>query len=228
MLQRLSGTKLDAQGAANALLGTTGIELQGALNRLAGYTGHGLQEVTERMTFFGFPRTYLPPVGNWMEVPGTGNRGSATPTLNELRVSPWFVSDYATWDRASANVNVAGGAGSITRIGIYRDNGSGYPGTLYWESATIDTTATGTIPATAVSIAIPAGTWWVGAVCQVASPQLETMSNFNYAVNTQDPTLGTASAGYSHSNVTGALPATFTNTFFSTSNAPVISFRRAT
>jgi hypothetical protein len=227
MLQRLSGTKLDAQGAANALLGTTGIELQGALNRLAGYTGHGLQEVTERMTFYGFPRTFLPPVGNWMEAPGVGNRGTATPTLNELRVSPWFVPEAATWDRVGHENKTAGGAGSIMRIGIYRDNGSGYPSTLYWESpSTLDSTATGMLTHT-VSLTIPAGLYWVGAVAQVAAPGWETMSNFNLAVNTQDPAVGSASAGYSHSGVTGAFPATFTSTFFSTSGVPVISFRRS-
>lgn len=226
MLQRLSGTKLDAQGAANLLAGTTGLDLVGALNRL-GYTRSlEYESARDLLTTYGLPRTFLPPVGNWMEVPGTGNRGSATPTLNELRVSPWFVPEYAVWDRACANVNVAGGAGSVTRVGIYHDNGSGYPGALYWESATIDSTGTGTIPSTTLALAIPAGLWWVGAVCQVAAAQLETMSNFNYAVNTQDPTAGTASAGYSHSSVTGALPATFTSAFFSTSNTPVISFRR--
>lgn len=31
-LQRLSGTTLDAQGAANVLAGTTGLDLVGALN----------------------------------------------------------------------------------------------------------------------------------------------------------------------------------------------------
>lgn len=35
-LRRLSGTTLDAQGAANAWAGTTGLELLGALNTKAG------------------------------------------------------------------------------------------------------------------------------------------------------------------------------------------------
>lgn len=35
-LQRLSGTTLDAQGAANVWAGTTGLELLGALNTKAG------------------------------------------------------------------------------------------------------------------------------------------------------------------------------------------------
>jgi hypothetical protein len=35
-LQRLSGTKLDAQGAANVWAGTTGLDLLGALNTKAG------------------------------------------------------------------------------------------------------------------------------------------------------------------------------------------------
>jgi hypothetical protein len=35
-LQRVSGTTLDAQGAANAWAGTTGLDLLGALNAKAG------------------------------------------------------------------------------------------------------------------------------------------------------------------------------------------------
>lgn len=42
-LRRLSGTTLDAQGAANAWAGTTGLALQGALNAKAGTQGLGIQ-----------------------------------------------------------------------------------------------------------------------------------------------------------------------------------------
>jgi len=38
-LQRVSGTTLDAQGAANVWAGTVGLELVGALNRKAGTWG---------------------------------------------------------------------------------------------------------------------------------------------------------------------------------------------
>jgi hypothetical protein len=44
-LQRLSGTKLDAQGAANVWAGTTGLALVGALNVKAGTKGVALQGV---------------------------------------------------------------------------------------------------------------------------------------------------------------------------------------
>ena len=38
-LQRVSGTTLDAQGAANVWAGTSGLDLVGALNAKAGTTG---------------------------------------------------------------------------------------------------------------------------------------------------------------------------------------------
>lgn len=44
-LQRVSGTTLDAQGAANAWAGTTGLSLLGALNAKAGTTGLGMAAV---------------------------------------------------------------------------------------------------------------------------------------------------------------------------------------
>lgn len=49
-LQRLSGTKLDAVGAANAWAGTKGLELLGALNAKAGTKGLGLNEVVRRLS----------------------------------------------------------------------------------------------------------------------------------------------------------------------------------
>jgi hypothetical protein len=49
-LQRLSGTTLDAQGAANVLAGTTGLELVGALNAYAGTAGEELLGVIREIS----------------------------------------------------------------------------------------------------------------------------------------------------------------------------------
>jgi hypothetical protein len=48
-LRRLSGTKLDVQGAANAYAGTTGLSLVGALNKKAGTSGLALQGVVNKL-----------------------------------------------------------------------------------------------------------------------------------------------------------------------------------
>lgn len=48
-LQYLSGTTLDAQGAANVWAGTTGLDLVGALNVKAGTTGLELLGVLNRL-----------------------------------------------------------------------------------------------------------------------------------------------------------------------------------
>ena len=48
-LQRVSGTTLDAQGAANAWAGTTGLGLVGALNVKAGSSGLELEGVLRRL-----------------------------------------------------------------------------------------------------------------------------------------------------------------------------------
>lgn len=173
----------------------------------------------------GLIRPVLPPVGMWMEAPGIGNRATGTPTLNELRAVPWVVPRTSRWDRAGIENKTVGGAGSITRIGLYRDNGAGYPGALYVDFGTFDSTVAAML-ANTVDFTVAPGIWWAAAVAQIAAPGWETTSNFNWLVNTQDPSVGSASAGYSQAGVTGALPATFTTTFFSTSNAPVVSFRR--
>jgi len=48
-LQRLSGTTLDAQGAANVWAGTTGLDLLASLNVKAGTTVLGLNAVCQRI-----------------------------------------------------------------------------------------------------------------------------------------------------------------------------------
>lgn len=48
-LQRVTGTALDAQGAANVWAGTTGLDLLGALNVKAGSTGLGMAAVLRRL-----------------------------------------------------------------------------------------------------------------------------------------------------------------------------------
>ncbi|HYH48309.1 MAG TPA: hypothetical protein VEG38_02060, partial [Acidimicrobiia bacterium] len=48
-LQRLSGTTLDAQGAANAWAGTTGLDLVGAINAKAGTAGLDLARALNQL-----------------------------------------------------------------------------------------------------------------------------------------------------------------------------------
>ncbi len=48
-LQRLSGTRLDAQGAANVWAGTSGLSLNGALNAKAGTSGRDTQGVLNQL-----------------------------------------------------------------------------------------------------------------------------------------------------------------------------------
>lgn len=49
VLQQITGTTLDAQGAANVWAGTTGLDLLGALNVRAGSTGLGMAAVLRRL-----------------------------------------------------------------------------------------------------------------------------------------------------------------------------------
>jgi hypothetical protein len=62
----------------------------------------------------------------------TGTTGTGT-----LRLLPWYVPTAVSLTRLGAEVTTVGEAGSLYRLGIYSDNGSGYPVALLVDADTI-------------------------------------------------------------------------------------------
>ena len=119
-------------------------------------------------------------------------------------------------DRVGIEVTVVGGAGSVTRIGLYADN-DGVPGSLLFDAGTIDTaTATGFIQATVNWTNLNDGLYWVATVPQVGTgPTFRSVSTPLGGFAPYRPTgisNNPDSWGVYGQVMTGALAATFTLT----------------
>lgn len=143
---------------------------------------------------------------------GTGALGIGTP-----RVSPWLLPSGATITRLGFEYTVAGDAGSVARLGIWTDAGTGSPDALVLDAGTVSTGGTpGTYEITLASpLTLVAGLYWVGLVVQTATtaPTVRTVSTSNIPIF-QMPLSGTIPAagggtvaGYSGAAQSGALVA---------------------
>jgi hypothetical protein len=133
-----------------------------------------------------------------------------------VRVTPWVVTASVTLTRVFAAYTVAGQSGSVFRIGIWNDDGTGQPGTLLLDAGTIATDGTpGSVEAT-VSQAITPGLYWIGGAVQNAGTTQPTIVTVAPAAiptmipaGTSLPTNTGAAIGYTQSGVSGAF-GTFT------------------
>ena len=148
-------------------------------------------------------------------------------TLSQLRLAPWRVDSTVSIAKIGAEVQSAGSAGSLFRIGIYADDGYNYPGALVLDAGTIDGTSATVQDITLGSpTVLTPGMYWVGGAAQVAAPTMRvyttqmTPSYFPQVVGTSAPGVGAAVYGYTQASVTGALPATFTTTVIAANAQP--------
>lgn len=123
-------------------------------------------------------------------------------------------------------VEVTTGAGSaVIRLGIRRDNGSGYPGALFHDAGTVDASSPAFV-STAITQTLTPGRWWLTAT-------LQTATGVSVRCRTIDPFIAAASGAtanvgcYNQGSVSGALPASFSSTLSMTANAPKIMMRAA-
>lgn len=103
--------------------------------------------------------------------------------------------------------------GCVVRLGIYNDDGTGNPGTLLVDGATINGNSA-TVQEVTVSAVITGGLYWFAGVTQgvtTTQPTLRTMTNLvSYPVpNANIPTAGQLPAGVTMSSVPVALPSPF-------------------
>jgi hypothetical protein len=141
-----------------------------------------------------------------------------TVVAGTLRLYPWVVPNDVTLTRIGAEVTSAGEAGSKVRLGIYADDGSGYPGALVLDAGTIAGDSA-TVQELTISQFLPAGLYWIGAAVQVVTTTQPTVRiqgtgnpPINITLGTSAPSAGYSVWGFSQTGVTGALPANFTTT----------------
>jgi len=140
--------------------------------------------------------------------------GTVAQVANTLRASPLWIRKTVTFVAFRLEVTTLVAA-TTCRLGLYTDNGSGYPSTLVTNSdvGTIDTATTGVKTSTFSSaITLTPGLYWIAWNSNGAA----TVRSI--AVGAIDSTLGSNPAGGATSTYTawtvaltyGALPSTFT------------------
>lgn len=166
--------------------------------------------------------------GLWYPV--TGFAASTTPVLDQLRLAPFPVAKTVTLDRLGLWVQ-AGVALSVVRLGIYRDDGDGYPGALVLDAGTIDASSQGFKTIT-ISQQLTRDLYWIGGVGQtivtamtIAATNVPTWDQTGQHLTPSSQAL--VYVGFLQAAVSGALPANFTTTKESSFNAPRVHVRIA-
>jgi parallel beta-helix repeat protein len=145
---------------------------------------------------------------------------TSVPSVNELTACQVLVSEPCTITVIGCNVTVAA-AGSFVRMGIYADNGHGYPGALVANSDTgqIDASTTGNKTFTyGTPLTLAPGVYWLAGVSQGGTPTVNINSGQGMGINAgnMNSALINNQTSYRQTAVSGALPATFTTTQDST------------
>ena len=164
--------------------------------------------------------------GRWY--PGSSNVNVYAAVQAEAWARPIYIPTSHTFTAIGVGVNLAAAAGGVVRLGLYADNGSGYPGALVTDYGTVSVAASG-LASISITEALTAGNlYWLCAAFQ-GSPATQALMYFDdgalspiggstpyYAAGTGASlspfpvTYGGLSSGYGISGVAGALPNPFT------------------
>lgn len=174
--------------------------------QLATYMGGNLPYVTSR--FYGLPRGVTPVA--LLTVTAT------------LYAYPIYIPNVVTVATLSIGVTT-GQTGGAAHVGIYADNGAGYPGALVYDSGAIaGLTSTVVVTKSSVATTLNPGWYWIASIYTASStfPSV-TGITANYGSSTNAllgsdtaahllATSGQAVTGITVAGTYGALPTTFT------------------
>ncbi|OZF24606.1 hypothetical protein CH296_28255 [Rhodococcus sp. 14-2496-1d] len=156
--------------------------------------------------------------------------GTATPTADRLRVTPWIVPESGVYDRIASEVTAAVAATTL-RWGLYRDGG-GYPGALILDSGAVGDASTVGVKEATIAATLTAGERiWKGVAPQGGNPTMRTLSGSislpDVGVDLADiSTFSGVAVGY-FTSAAGALPSPFTAGASVQNTAPAIWLRKA-
>lgn len=148
----------------------------------------------------------------------TGTFAVGTPTGTALTVDtlyarPFWIGARRAFDRIGVNVSTAAtaGSGGVLQLGLF-EPGSGIPGPLAFQSASIGT-ETGGAKEVTIAVTLDPGVWWVGVRPSVAGCSVTGFpSNAINPFSMSSTSLSTSGTNYTAVNVvatgTGAFPTT--------------------
>lgn len=144
----------------------------------------------------------------WFAVPaGQGTSIAAVQSL--LCVIPVVFQRAVSIDKLGVTV-ATGAASNVIRMGIYADNGIGYPGALIVDGGTLDASTAGAKAVSFTKITLPPGTYWLAYALQGgtgAALQSVPLAAIEFPAATQAAAISGLMP--THAAVTGALPAAF-------------------
>ena len=155
--------------------------------------------------------------GQYYSYPSWNGSGvAAAGTVGLLIAHPIILKAGRTLDRIAVSHNNTLTAGETCRLGIFNDNGNGYPGALLLDAGTVDLSTAPGMKAITISQAIAtSGVYWLAAVRQGATATAQLV----HSAGGSSSSLGLPSeaaqnfeqvAAFSEAGVAGALPANFT------------------
>lgn len=133
---------------------------------------------------------------------------TATVNANYMYTRPFHIDRNATFDRIGVEITTGGGAGKLLRLGIYSDNGAGYPGSLALDAGTVDANAVAVAVIT-ISKALTHGDYWLVAFSD-GSPVVRGAYIADSPVGISASNFSNRQSGYYVSLTYAALPTTFT------------------
>ena len=141
-----------------------------------------------------------------------------TSANGNMYLTEFPVTADVTLDRLAINCHTTGSAGSVCRLGIYRDNGAIGPDALVLDAGTVDTSTTGRKEAT-ISQALTPDLYWLAVVAQGApatNPAIgRTVPNTQRGMQWGTPHGHSSNftiniVAFMRAGITGALPSTLT------------------
>lgn len=185
-----------------------------ALSDLATFFGGDLPMVTGR--FYGSPNGVTPV--------------AVLTVTATLYAYPIYIANDVTVSTLNIGCTT-GQTGGAARLGIYSDNGGGYPGALVYDSGAIaGLTSTTVVTKSSVATTLQAGWYWIASIFTASGtfPSVTGITaNYGSSTNAQIgsdtaahllATSGQAATGISVTGTYGAMPSTFT-----TGAAPVLN-----
>lgn len=149
--------------------------------------------------------------GQWYPFPTQGN-STFTPANGTLDALPFYVPTSHTFVSISINVTAAATGPGIAELGIFNDNGTGYPGTRLNDYGSVSTAAIAG-PSIAIGQLLPIGLYWLAALYTGATtvPTITRIASGPSDVTGMASPFGVGGwGGYRAAGVAGpGLPATF-------------------
>jgi hypothetical protein len=152
-----------------------------------------------------------------MVLNSTLNPSTTGPLVNTLYAIPIYVAQTTKFDTIEAEVTTLG-TGSNLRLGIYRDDGNCYPGSLMFDSGNISAASIGAKSAT-ISAGIQTfqpGLYWLAYENSATVPQIRALPGLSTCMPVigWDTPIGSATGGvaYRVAHTVGALPDPYTTT----------------